>query len=137
MGHTVVMASSATRFQLEAAARTLGIEHVLSTALEAGEDGILTGRADGPTLWRAGKAAAVREFAADHDIDLAASYAYSNGNEDVDFLSQVGHPAATTPEDGLREHRHRARAGRCSTSAAGACPGCPPSSGPPPRWAAS
>jgi putative phosphoserine phosphatase/1-acylglycerol-3-phosphate O-acyltransferase len=104
MGHTVVLASSATRFQLVAAARTLGIDHVLSTALEAGEDGILTGRADGPTLWRAGKARAVREFAEEHGIDLAASYAYSNGNEDIDFLSQVGHPAATTPEEGLREH---------------------------------
>ena len=104
MGHTVVLASSATRFQLEAAARTLGIDHVLSTALEAGEDGILTGRADGPTLWRAGKARAVREFGAEHDIDLEASYAYSNGNEDIDFLSQVGYPAATTPEDRLREH---------------------------------
>ena len=104
MGHTLVLASSATRFQLEAAARTLDIEHVLCTALEAGEDGILTGRADGPTLWRAGKARAVREFGAAHDIDLEASYAYSNGNEDIDFLSQVGYPAATTPEDKLREH---------------------------------
>src|SRR5919112_277521 len=84
MGHTVVLASSATRFQLEAAARTLGIDHVLSTALEAGEDGILTGRADGPTLWRAGKARAIREFGAAHEIDLEASYAYSNGNEDID-----------------------------------------------------
>jgi putative phosphoserine phosphatase/1-acylglycerol-3-phosphate O-acyltransferase len=104
MGHTVVLASSATRFQLEAAARTLGIDHVLSTALEAGEDGVLTGRADGPTLWRAGKARAVRDFAELHGVDLAASYAYSNGNEDIDFLSQVGFPAATTPEDRLREH---------------------------------
>ena len=104
MGHTVVLASSATRFQLEAAARTLGIDHVLSTALEAGEDGVLTGRADGPTLWRAGKARAVRDFAGAHGIDLEASYAYSNGNEDIDFLSQVGYPAATTPEDRLREH---------------------------------
>jgi putative phosphoserine phosphatase/1-acylglycerol-3-phosphate O-acyltransferase len=104
MGHTLVLASSATRFQLEAAARTLDIQHVLSTALESGVDGILTGRADGPTLWRAGKARAVREFAAAHDIDLEASYAYSNGNEDIDFLSQVGYPAATTPEDKLREH---------------------------------
>jgi putative phosphoserine phosphatase / 1-acylglycerol-3-phosphate O-acyltransferase len=103
MGHTVVLASSATRFQLEAAARALGIDHVLSTLLEADEGGILTGRPDGPTLWRAGKARAVREFAAAHDIDLDASYAYSNGNEDIDFLSQVGHPAATTPEDRLRE----------------------------------
>jgi putative phosphoserine phosphatase/1-acylglycerol-3-phosphate O-acyltransferase len=104
MGHVVVLASSATRFQLEAAARTLSIDHVLSTALESGEDGILTGRADGPTLWRAGKARAVREFGELHDIDLAASYAYSNGDEDIDFLSQVGFPAATTPEDKLREH---------------------------------
>ncbi len=104
MGHTVVLASSATRFQLEAAARTLGIDHILHTALEAGDDGILTGRPHGPTLWRAGKANAVRVFAADHDIDLAASYAYSNGDEDIDFLSQVGFPAATTPEDKLREH---------------------------------
>ena len=104
MGHTVVLASSATRFQLEAAARTLGIDHVLSTTLEAGDDGILTGRAHGPTLWRAGKANAVRIFGAEHDIDLEASYAYSNGNEDIDFLSQVGFPAATTPEDRLREH---------------------------------
>ena len=104
MGHTVVLASSATRFQLEAAARTLGIDHVLSTALEAGEDGLLTGRADGPTLWRAGKARAVRDFATVNGIDLEASYAYSNGNEDIDFLRQVGYPAATTPEDRLREH---------------------------------
>ena len=55
-------------------------------------------------MWRAGKARAVREFGAAHDIDLEASYAYSNGNEDIDFLSQVGYPAATTPEDKLREH---------------------------------
>ncbi len=109
MGHTVVMASSATRFQVEPAARTLGIEHVLGTALEVGEDGILTGRADGPPLWRAGKAAAVRQFAADHDIALAASYAYSNGNEDVDFLSQVGHPRGHHPGGRAARARHRAR----------------------------
>lgn len=104
MGHTVVLASSATRFQLEAAARTLGIDYILSTGLESDADGVLTGRADLPTLWRAGKARAVRDFAAEHGVDLAESYAYSNGNEDIDFLSQVGHPAATTPEDKLRAY---------------------------------
>ena len=104
MGHTVVLASSATRFQLEAAARTLGIDHVLSTALEAGDDGILPG---GPTARPCGEPARRTRSATsarEHDIDLEASYAYSNGNEDIDFLSQVGFPAATTPEDRLREH---------------------------------
>jgi len=50
-GHTVVLASSATRFQVEPAAHALGVEHVLCTPLEA-EDGILTGRAAGPTSCR-------------------------------------------------------------------------------------
>ena len=103
-GHTVVLASSATRFQLAAAAETLGIDHVLSTGVEVGEDGLFTGRADGPSLWRAGKAQAVQDFAKAHDVDLAESYAYSNGTEDIPFLDVVGHPAATSPEDGLRQH---------------------------------
>ena len=60
-------------------------------------NGICTGRAGGPLLWRAGKAAAVRAFAAEHDIDLAQSYAYSNGDEDVPFLRTVGRPRALNP----------------------------------------
>ena len=62
-GHTVVLASSATRFQVEPAARALGVEHVLVSPVEI-VDGICTGRAGGPLLWRAGKAQAVQTFAA-------------------------------------------------------------------------
>ena len=58
-GHTVVLASSATRFQVEPAARALGVEHMLVSPVEI-DDGICTGRPGGPLLWRAGKAAAVR-----------------------------------------------------------------------------
>ncbi len=99
-GHTVVLASSATRFQVEPAARSMGVEHVLVTPVEF-ENGIATGRPGGPPLWRAGKAAAVREFAAAHGVDLARSYAYSNGTEDVPFLSTAGRPRALNPEPGL------------------------------------
>ncbi|MFC4944509.1 HAD-IB family hydrolase [Pseudonocardia sp. GCM10023141] len=99
-GHTIVLASSATRFQVEPAARAMGVEHVLVTPVEF-ENGLCTGRPGGPPLWRAGKAAAVRAFAPDHDIDLELSYAYSNGTEDVPFLSTVGRARALNPEDGL------------------------------------
>ena len=101
-GHTVVLATSATRFQVGPAADALGVEHVLYTALEVGEDGTLTGRPDGRTPYGEGKAAAVKEFAAEHDVDLASSFAYSNGNEDVPFLSTVGHPVAVNASAGLR-----------------------------------
>jgi HAD superfamily hydrolase (TIGR01490 family) len=99
-GHTVVLASSATRFQVEPAAEAMGVEHILVTPVEI-VNGICTGRPGGPLLWRAGKARAVREFAADHDIDLPESYAYSNGNEDVPFLRAVGRARALNPDKEL------------------------------------
>ncbi|MBA3908249.1 MAG: HAD-IB family hydrolase, partial [Pseudonocardiales bacterium] len=99
-GHTVVLASSATRFQVEPAARAMGVEHVLVTPVET-ENGLCTGRPGGPPLWRAGKAAAVRAFGATHDIDMINSYAYSNGTEDVAFLATVGRSRALNPEPGL------------------------------------
>jgi putative phosphoserine phosphatase/1-acylglycerol-3-phosphate O-acyltransferase len=105
-GHTVVIATSATRFQVASLARELGIEHVLCTELAA-EDGLLTGDVAGRTLWGPGKAAAVQAFAQRSGIDLASSYAYANGDEDVPFLSLVGSPVAVNPQQALREHAGR------------------------------
>jgi putative phosphoserine phosphatase/1-acylglycerol-3-phosphate O-acyltransferase len=99
-GHTVAIASSATRFQVEPMARELGVEHVLCTPLEV-ENGVLTGKLGGRSLWGPGKAAAVREFAEAHDVDLGVSHAYANGDEDVEFLSSVGHPHPVNPGKGL------------------------------------
>jgi HAD superfamily hydrolase (TIGR01490 family) len=99
-GHTVVIASSATRFQAQPLARELGVEHLLCTPAEA-EDGILTGRIGGEVPYGAGKARALRAFAEEHAIDLSRSYAYSNGDEDVPFLSTVGRPQVVNPQQGL------------------------------------
>jgi 1-acyl-sn-glycerol-3-phosphate acyltransferase len=73
---------------------------VLVTPVEI-ENGIATGRPGGPPLWRRGKAEAVRAFAPRHGVDLEASYAYSNGTEDIPFLSTVGRARALNPEPGL------------------------------------
>ncbi|WP_433661542.1 HAD-IB family hydrolase [Nocardia sp. CA-128927] len=99
-GHTVVLVSSLTRFQVAPAAAELGIEHVLTTPM-AVQDGILTGHPDGKTLWRNGKAESVREFAIDHDLDLARSYAYADSTADLPLLSLVGHPVPVNPDDQL------------------------------------
>src|SRR5215470_479486 len=101
-GHTVVLASSATRFQVEPTARAMGVSHILVSPVEI-VNGICTGRPGGPLLWRAGKAAAVREFAGEHGIDLAESYAYSNGDEDVPFLRAAGRSRAINPGRRLAE----------------------------------
>ncbi|MDN2501332.1 HAD-IB family hydrolase, partial [Nocardia nova] len=95
-GHTVVMVTSLTRFQVLPAARELGVNHVLYTAM-ATADGVLTGFTEGKPLWRNEKAAAVRRFAAEHDIDPADSYAYADAAPDIPLLETVGHPVAVNP----------------------------------------
>lgn len=102
MGHTVSVASSATRFQIEPIARDLGIPNVLCTQLKV-IDGMLTGELSGPMLWGEPKAAAVRRFARQNGVDLKASHGYANGAEDVPFLSSVGHPNALNPHPGLAD----------------------------------
>lgn len=101
MGHTIAVASAATRYQIGPVARDLGIEHLICTRLVV-EDGVFTGETDGAMLWGKYKARGVREFANEHDVDLLSSYAYGNGYEDVAFLSTVGHPVALSPHHGLR-----------------------------------
>jgi putative phosphoserine phosphatase / 1-acylglycerol-3-phosphate O-acyltransferase len=94
--HRIVLASSATAAQVDPMAREIGASDVLCTRLEI-QDGRFTGRLDGAPLWAEGKGNAVRDFAAAEGIDLARSFAYANGDEDIDFLRSVGHPVAISP----------------------------------------
>ena len=101
-GHTVVLASSATSFQTRAAAHDLGIDHVLCTEVDE-HQGIITGVVTGPILWGENKADAVRDFADEYNIDLEESFTYSNGGEDVPFLSVAGRPRPLNPDSDLEE----------------------------------
>lgn len=103
-GHTVVIVSSATRYQTEPLARSLDIEHILCTELEFRGDGSersLTGRLIGEPCYGANKLVAVREFARKRRISLKKSYSYSNGAEDLPLLEAVGHPVAINPDSKL------------------------------------
>jgi putative phosphoserine phosphatase / 1-acylglycerol-3-phosphate O-acyltransferase len=95
-GHTVVLSSSATSFQVEPVARYLGIDNVLCNRFVT-EDGILTGELARPVLWGPGKANVVQAFAAERGIDLDRSYFYADGDEDASLMYLVGHPRPTNP----------------------------------------
>lgn len=96
-GHTVVLSSSALTVQVEPVARFLGIENVLSNKFETDEDGLITGEVLRPILWGPGKANAVQAFAARNGVDLAKSYFYADGDEDVALMYLVGNPRPTNP----------------------------------------
>jgi putative phosphoserine phosphatase/1-acylglycerol-3-phosphate O-acyltransferase len=100
MGHTIALASSATRFQVEPMARAIDADAVLCTQIEE-RDGVATGRVAGAALWGDAKGDAVRALASERGIELVHSYGYSNGDEDIPFLEAVGRPCAVEPEDVL------------------------------------
>ncbi len=45
----------------------------------------------------------MRAYAAEHDIDLAASYAYSDSVSDLPMLRAVGNPVVVNPDPPLAE----------------------------------
>lgn len=99
-GHTVVIASSATPYQIAPLAQEFEIEHVLATQPMIRRQ-CLTGGIDGAPLWGQGKADAVRGFCRERRIALKRSFGYANGDEDIAFLSALGYPTAVQPKEML------------------------------------
>jgi putative phosphoserine phosphatase/1-acylglycerol-3-phosphate O-acyltransferase len=99
-GHTVVLASSATRYQIAPLARDFEVEDVLCSEVEVVR-GYFSGFLDGEVLWGMAKARAVKEFARENAVELRRSFAYANGDEDVSFLQTVGNPRPLNPQSGL------------------------------------
>jgi putative phosphoserine phosphatase/1-acylglycerol-3-phosphate O-acyltransferase len=102
-GHTVVLSSSALTIQVDPVAQFLGIPNILSNIFEVDDDGVLTGKVVKPVIWGAGKANAVAKFAAERGIDLADSYFYADGDEDIALMELVGNPRPTNPGDKMAE----------------------------------
>ncbi len=86
----------------EMLAHVLAMDGAVGTRWEI-VDGHYTGRLAGPFAYGEGKAVAVRQFAAEHGIDLSASYAYSDSASDLPMLEAVGHPVAVNPDAPLAE----------------------------------
>jgi len=100
-GHVVAILSSATNYVAEPLGHELAIDHLLVNRLEV-TDGRLTGDAQRPLCYGAGKLYWARRFVADHDVDLRASYFYSDSITDLPVLELVGRPHAVNPDRLLR-----------------------------------
>lgn len=102
-GHLVVLLTSATAYQCEAAAAGLGFDHVLCNHVIV-EDGVVTGTPREPVMYGVGKFETAERFASGHDVDLSRSFFYSDGAEDIPFLEEVGNPRPTNPDRKLAAH---------------------------------
>jgi HAD superfamily hydrolase (TIGR01490 family) len=99
-GEPVYIVSATLQEIVEEIARELDFDGAVGSTCEI-VDGVYTGRslrgAHGD-----GKAAAVRELAAEERLDLEASTAYSDSHTDLPFLEAVGNPVVVNPDRQLR-----------------------------------
>ncbi len=99
-GRLLVLASTSPLAFTTALADELGFDAVIGTSW-ANDGTSYTGELDGPFVWGPAKADAVEQWAADNDVRLDRSYAYSDSYFDAPLLALVGHPVAVNPDTRL------------------------------------
>ncbi|MEO6879969.1 MAG: phosphoserine phosphatase SerB [Mycobacteriaceae bacterium] len=87
---------------IEPLARELELDFVAANTLEI-VDGVLTGRVVGEVVDRAGKAVALRRFAASAGVPLDQTVAVGDGANDIDMLATAGLGIAFNAKPALRE----------------------------------
>src|SRR5262245_7492111 len=96
-----VLVSGALDFTMRPLARYLGVDDMIANQLEF-VDNYATGKLKKPFVAGATKAEIMRQYAREHGIDLAESWAYSDSFSDYAMLAVVGHPTACNPDFRLR-----------------------------------
>jgi HAD superfamily hydrolase (TIGR01490 family) len=106
-GRLVVLVSASPEEIVSPLARYLGADRVIASRAGLDEEGRYTGAME---FYAYGeyKAEAIRDLAVTENIDLEASYAYTDSFTDLPMLEVVGHPVAVNPDRVLgryaREH---------------------------------
>lgn len=88
-------------------AQDLGIHYARANELEI-VDGVLTGNVVGEVVDRAGKARALREFAAELGLTEASTVAIGDGANDLDMLAAAGLGVAYNAKPAVRSAAHTA-----------------------------
>jgi HAD superfamily hydrolase (TIGR01490 family) len=100
-GVPVYILTAASQEMADLLAHVLAFDGGLGSRSEI-VDGRYTGRPAGPFNYREGKVLSMRELAEREDIDLTASYAYSDSESDLPMLRAVRHAVVVNPDSELR-----------------------------------
>ncbi len=105
-GHRLVLLTSSSPYATACAMETFALDDGISSVYEL-EDGRFTGRFVAPLCYGEGKVTRAEAFAREHDIDLDASYFYSDSSTDLPMLRRVRNPRIVNPDPGLRRVARR------------------------------
>jgi HAD superfamily hydrolase (TIGR01490 family) len=106
-GHTTVLITGAIRPLTRPLAPLF--DHIEAAELAVDDRGVCTGFLASSPLVGESRAAWMRQYAAEHGIDLGASYGYADSHSDLPLLEAVGRPVAVRPDVPLFRHARKNR----------------------------
>ena len=101
-GNLIVLVTGSLDFIIQPLADYLQSDAALTVQLEEAH-GKFTGELTTLPLSEEEKVRAIQAFVEQHNVDLAASYAYGDSRADLPMLECVGNPIVVNPSKGLRE----------------------------------
>ena len=102
LGHRVAIVSASPPYAVSPVAHDLGMgDDYLATRLEV-VSGRFTGGVVEPPCYGAGKVILVQTYSAQHNLDLTASYFYTDSHHDLPLLESVGYPIVVNPSRKLK-----------------------------------
>jgi HAD superfamily hydrolase (TIGR01490 family) len=105
-GHRTVLITGAVDLHVEPL--SVLFDEVVASRMHA-RDGVLTGFLETPPLVDEARAAWLRKYAQDHNLQLDRSYAYADSYSDRPLLEAVGHPHVVNPDSQLFRYARRRR----------------------------
>jgi len=107
-GDIVAIVTGASQYVARPLARSIGIDHLVTTELEVGADGRFTGRLTPPLCYGKGKIVRSLRLAESLGFDLRESTFYSDSFTDLPLLAHVAEPVVVNPDHRLsREAKRR------------------------------
>lgn len=101
-GDLVAIVTGATPYVARPLARTLGIEHVVTSELEVDARGVFTGRGIDPLCFGEGKVTRAEKLARAHGFDLSKAVFYTDSLTDLPLLLRVAEPVCVNPDPRLK-----------------------------------
>ncbi|MCY7397127.1 MAG: HAD-IB family hydrolase [Nocardioides sp.] len=83
-------------------------DHIEAAELAVDDRGVCTGYLSSSPLVGESRAAWMHSYAAEHGIDMAASFGYADSHSDLPLLAAVGNPVAVRPDVTLYRHARKA-----------------------------
>ena len=100
-GHALALLSSSPSYIVAPVARALSVEVVGATEFEV-KSGRLTGQLRGPACYGAVKIHRAEELGRNHNLDIGASWFYTDSYTDLPMLERVSHKVVVNPDPRLK-----------------------------------